>query len=560
MLGKVIVSGVSLILVVGVIIGVVATVNHSNGGSSGTESLSPQMKAVSALCQPTYYKDACTNTLSALNSTDPKELIKGSILAISASLKKSFNLTDDLLVKAADNAGARDKTALNDCKELLQNASESLHDTLSKVGEIDLPSLSSRSDDFRTWLSSIIAYQEMCLDGFEDGSSLRDQVRNSTDYGSELTDNVLNILAGLSQVLNSLGLKLDFPSISRQLLQADHGFPAWMSAADRKLLASGGHGGARPNAVVAQDGSGQFKTIGAALAAYPKNLRGRYVVYVKAGTYREYVAVAKDQPNVFIYGDGSRKTIVTGNRSFAKDGLGTWKTATFIVEADGFIAKSIGFANTAGPDGHQAVAIRANSDMSAFYNCRFDGYQDTVLYQTGRQFYRNCVLSGTVDFLFGYGSAVIQNSLIIVRRPNPNQFNTVTADGRKERGQPGGVVIHNCRIVPEQNLVADRLKIKTYLGRPWKAYSRTVVMESQLADFIQPEGWTPWSGNQFLDTLYYAEYANAGPGAATNRRVKWKSLHFLKRSEALQFTVGTFLQGGRWITDNGIPVLKGLRK
>ncbi|KAJ6389684.1 hypothetical protein OIU77_027913 [Salix suchowensis] len=132
MLGKVIVSGVSLILVVGVIIGVVATVNHSNG-SSGTESLSPQMKAVSALCQPTYYKDACTNTLSALNSTDPKELIKGSILAISASLKKSFNLTDDLLVKA-DNAGARDKTALNDCKELLQNASESLQDTLSKGG------------------------------------------------------------------------------------------------------------------------------------------------------------------------------------------------------------------------------------------------------------------------------------------------------------------------------------------------------------------------------------------------------------------------------------------
>ncbi|KAF9685044.1 hypothetical protein SADUNF_Sadunf03G0013400 [Salix dunnii] len=558
MLGKVIISGVSLILVVGVIIGVVATVHYSNG-SNDTESLSPQMKAVSTLCQPTYYKDACTSTLSALNSTDPKELIKGSILAISASLKKSFNVTDDLLVKA-DNAGARDKTALNDCKELLQNASESLQDTLSKVGEIDLPSLSSRSDDFRTWLSSIIAYQEMCLDGFENGSSLRDQLQNSTDYGSELTDNVLNILAGLSQVLNSLGLKLNIPSISRQLLQADHGFPAWMSAADRKLLASRGNGGARPNAVVAQDGSGQFKTISAALAAYPKNLKGRYVIYVKAGTYREYVAVAKDQPNVFIYGDGSRKTIVTGNRNFAKDGLGTWKTATFIVEADGFIAKSIGFTNTAGPDGHQAVAIRANSDMSAFYNCRFDGYQDTVLYQAGRQFYRNCVLSGTVDFLFGYGSAVIQNSLIIVRRPNPNQFNTVTADGRKERGQPGGVVIHNCRIVPEQKLVPDRLRIKTYLGRPWKPYSRTVVMESQLADFIQPDGWTPWSGNQFLDTLYYAEYANAGPGAATNRRVKWKSLHFLKRSEALQFTVGTFLQGGQWIKNNGIPVLTGLRK
>ncbi|KAJ7012163.1 hypothetical protein NC653_004811 [Populus alba x Populus x berolinensis] len=283
-----------------------------------------------------------------------------------------------------------------------------------------------------------------------------------------------------------------------------------MPAADRKLLASRGNGGARPNAVVAHDGSGKFKTINAALAAYPKGLRGRYVIYVKAGIYREYVTVTKDKPNVFIYGDGARRTIVTGNKNFAKDGIGTWKTATFIVEADGFIAKNMGFSNTAGPDGHQAVAIRVNSDMSAFYNCRLDGYQDTLCYQAGRQFYRNCVLSGTVDFLF--------------------------------------------------KLVPVRFNIKTYLGRPWKAFSRTVVMETQLADFIQPDGWAPWSGNQFLDTLYYAEYANTGPGAATKRRVRWKTLHFLRRNEALQFTAGTFLRGGQWIRNTGVPALLGLRR
>lgn len=231
-----------------------------------------------------------------------------------------------------------------------------------------------------------------------------------------------------------------------------------------------------------------------------------------------------------------------------------------VVEANGFIAKNMGFSNTAGPDGHQAVAIRVNSDMSAFYNCRLDGYQDTLCYQAGRQFYRNCVLSGTVDFLFGYGSVVIQNSMIVVRRPNPSQFNTVTADGRKERGQPGGIVIHNCRIVPEQKLVPVRFNIKTYLGRPWKAFSRTVVMETQLADFIQPDGWAPWSGNQFLDTLYYAEYANTGPGAATKRRVRWKTLHFLRRNEALQFTAGAFLRGGQWIRNTGVPALLGLRR
>ena len=327
MLGKIVVTGISLILVVGVIIGVAATVRRTGGSDEHAESLSPQMKAVNTLCQPTYYKEACTNTLSAVNSTDPKELIKGGILAISDSLKKSSNLTDDLVVKNNSDE-PRAKMALNDCKELLQDASDRLQETLTKVGGIDLQSLSDHADDYRTWLSSIIAYQEMCLDGFDEKSPLKAQVQNSTNYGSQLTDNVLNILAGLSQVIDSLGLKLNVSSTSRRLLQAD-GYPTWMSAADRKLLASRGNGGARPNAVVAHDGSGKFKTISAALAAYPKGLRGRYVIYVKAGVYREYVTVTRDKPNVFIYGDGPSRTIVTGNKNFAKDGIGTWKTATF---------------------------------------------------------------------------------------------------------------------------------------------------------------------------------------------------------------------------------------
>lgn len=326
MIGKIVVSAISLILVVGVIIGVVTTVHH--GGDSKTnaaENLSPQMKAVTQLCQPTYYKEACTNTLGAVNSTDPKVLIKAGILAISDSLKQSFNLSGDLVVKATN--GSRDKMALDDCKELLQDAVDQLQDTYTKLGDSDIKSIADRADDFRTWLSSVIAYQEMCIDGFENNSAILAQLQNSTEFGNQLTDNVLNILSGISEILNSLGLKLNLPITSRRLLGAD-GYPTWMAAADRKLLASGNNGAIRPNAVVAQDGSGQFRTISAALAAYPQNLRGRYVIYVKAGIYREYVTVTKTQPNVYIYGDGSRKTIITGHKSFAKDGLGTWKTAT----------------------------------------------------------------------------------------------------------------------------------------------------------------------------------------------------------------------------------------
>ncbi|WCJ18246.1 Plant invertase/pectin methylesterase inhibitor superfamily [Euphorbia peplus] len=557
MIGKIVVSGFSLLLVVGVVIGVIAAV-HRGEGSTDTANLSPQMKAVTQICQPTNYKDVCTKTLGNVNSTDPKQLIQGGILAIAESLKKSFNLSNDLIVKVKEGDN-RTKTSLNDCKTLLNDAKEELQGIIEKVSQVSLKDLTEQADEFRIWLSSIISYNELCIDGFEDSNTLKATISNSTEYANELTDNILEMLGGFSKILNSFGLQINLPTpTTRRLLGAD-GFPSWLSAADRKLLAVKNTNRPKPNAIVAKDGSGQYKSITAAINAYPANLKGRYVIYVKAGVYNEEVKVPKKMPNIFMYGDGPRQTIVTGKKSFA-GGINTFNTASFGVDSDGFIASSMGFSNTAGPDGHQAVALRVNSDMSVFYNCRMDGYQDTLLYQAKRQFYRNCVISGTIDFLFGYGAAIIQNSLIIVRMPNPNQFNTVTADGRKEKGQNTGLVIHNCRIVPEAKLQPQRLKTKTYLGRPWKAYSRTVVMESQLGDLIQPEGWKEWTGSMFLDTIYYAEYANSGPGANTARRIKWKTLHFLNRQGAQPFTAAAFLpQSTQWIRAAGVPFLTGFK-
>ncbi|CAI0375675.1 unnamed protein product [Linum tenue] len=563
MAAKVIIPVVGLLLVVGIVIGVVSSVNKGpKDPATGDENLTPHMKAVDQICQPTNYKEECVKSLSGANSTDPKDLIKAGILAIAESLKKSFNLSDDLVAKAEkDKDTARTKTALSDCKELLQDASDKLQDIMEKVGASDLSTIANRSDDFRIWISYVISYQEMCVDGFDQDSTVRTDVRDSTEVGSQLTDNVLTILGGIQQVLGSFGLKLNLTSLAsggggdqeehhRRLLSQDNGFPSWMSAADRKLLQSTPK--MTPNAVVAKDGSGQYKTISAALAAYPKNFQGRYVIYVKAGVYAEQATVGKGMKNVYMYGDGARKSIVTGHLSYAKDGLGTWKTASFIVEADGFIARSMGFQNTAGPEGHQAVAVRSLSDQSAFINCRLDGFQDTLCYQGGRQLFRNCVLSGTIDFLFGYGAVVVQNSLIIVRRPMANQFNTVTADGKKERGQPTGIVIQNCRIVP--------FTLKTYLGRPWKDFATTVVMESELGDLIQPDGWKPWDGTIFLDTCFYGEYANRGPGANTARRVTWKGVHsVLSRAEAMRWTVDSFLKGREWVANTGANVIYGLK-
>lgn len=141
-----------------------------------------------------------------------------------------------------------------------------------------------------------------------------------------------------------------------------------------------------------------------------------------------------------------------------------------------------------------------------------------------------------------------------------NQQNTVTAQGRTNIRETTGIVIQNCRIVPEQLLEPVRFKIPTFLGRPWKMYSRTVIMESTLADFIQPAGWMPWKGNFALDTLYYAEYANRGPGANTNNRVKWKGFKVITdRNEALKFTPTSFIQGNQWMGSTGAPYFLGLK-
>jgi len=288
----------------------------------------------------------------------------------------------------------------------------------------------------------------------------------------------------------------------------------------------------------------------------PAKYTGRYVIFVKQGVYDETVIVDKKKENVTMYGDGSQKTIVTGSKNFV-DGVRTFQTATFVALGEGFLAKAMGFRNTAGPEKHQAVAVRVQADRSVFLNCRFEGYQDTLYAQTHRQFYKSCVISGTVDFIFGDAAAIFQNCLIIVRKPLDNQQNIVTAQGRIDKFESTGIVLQNCKIQADNALVPVKTTIRSYLGRPWKEYSRTIIMESTIDDLIHPDGFLPWEGDFALKTLYYAEFNNKGPGAKTTARVKWPGYKVINRQEALEYTVGPFLQGD-WISATRAPVKVGL--
>jgi pectinesterase len=227
--------------------------------------------------------------------------------------------------------------------------------------------------------------------------------------------------------------------------------------------------------------------------------------------------------------------------------------------AEDFIAKAMTFENTAGASKHQAVALRVQGDRSAFFDCAIRGYQDTLYAHAHRQFYKNCEISGTVDFIFGYASTVIQSSKIIVRKPDANQQNIIVADGTQQKNMPTGVVLQNCEIMPEAALQADRLTVKSYLARPWKAYSRAIFMENTIGDLIQPDGYLPWSGNQFLDTCFFAEYNNIGPGSDIKARVKWGK-GVLTKADATRYTAGEWIQGGMWLPATGIPFELGFTK
>jgi len=220
---------------------------------------------------------------------------------------------------------------------------------------------------------------------------------------------------------------------------------------------------------------------------------------------------------------------------------------------EGFIGIALGFRNTAGPQKHQAVALRVQADRAIFLNCRMEGYQDTLYAQTHRHFYRSCYITGTIDFIFGDAAAIFQNCEIMVRKPMENQKNIITAQGRADKHENTGFVLHNCKILPDKELEPEKLKIHTYLGRPWKEYSRTIVMESNIGELIQPEGWLPWQGDFALNTLYYAEFNNNGPGADTINRVSWPGYKkSISRQEAQNYTVMPFLQGS-WIGQANVP-------
>lgn len=557
---RLILVAVSVVVLVAVIVAaVVATVVHSrNNDSSDSVPGSPSELTPAAslrnICSVTRYPQSCVSSISKLpssNTTDPEVLFRLSLKVVTDELASLSDLPERLAGKTEDD---RIKSAIRVCGDLIEEALDRLNDSVSTMDVGDGKQIlnSTKIEDLKTWLSSAVTDQDTCFDALDELSlnkteyanstivqNLRSAMRNSTEF----TSNSLAIVTKILGVLGDLGI----PIHRRRLLSlgGGDGFPEWVSPGVRRLLQAAE---VKPDVTVAADGSGDVTTVNEAVLRVPKKSETRFVIYVKAGLYKENVVMDKSKWNVMIYGDGKTETIISGSKNFI-DGTPTYETATFAIQGKGFIMKDIGIINTAGAAKHQAVAFRSGSDFSVYYRCSFDGFQDTLYPHSNRQFYRECDVTGTIDFIFGNAAVVFQNCDIRPRQPLRNQFNTITAQGKKDPNQNTGISIQHCTVSANGNVTAP-----TYLGRPWKEFSTTVIMQTEIAGFVNPAGWMAWvNGVDPPPSIVYGEYKNTGPGSDVTRRVKWAGYKpVLSDSEAGKFTVANLLQGGDWLPAMGV--------
>lgn len=549
---KVIIGGVASVLVVACVVAACVTLTKHDVETSSNE-IATSTKSVESMCQPTPYKTTCMKTLSAAkNVSEPKDYIKVAFEATVTDIKNALKETEPIKKAASDPLT---KDALKACEELFDLAVEDLRGSVTKLENFDFSKIKDLVDDLKTWLSAVITYEETCLDGFikSEQSETRDKMVKLMNTTRELTVNGLAMVVSFGEMITQT------TGLTRKLLSNDDSF---VEASNRKLLEISS---AKPNAVVSASGGGQYQTIQQAVDAVPKNNPTPFIILVKAGTYKEYIEIDKTKTNVVLIGEGPTKTIITGDRG-VKNGGGTttWHTASLGVAGEGFVMRDIGIENTAGPEKEQAVALRVNADKSMIYNCKIDGYQDTLYAHSYRQFYRDCNISGTIDFVFGNAAAVFQNCKLIVRKPNDRQACMITAQGRMELNSTGAFILQNCVITAEPAFTATQPPIKAYLGRPWKQYSRTIIMQSNIDAFVDPEGWAPWNNTDFgLHTCWYAEYQNRGPGATLDKRVStWRGYQKGVSGDAInQFTADKFINRKEaWLPKEGIPYEPGMMK
>ena len=264
---------------------------------------------------------------------------------------------------------------------------------------------------------------------------------------------------------------------------------------------------------VAQDGSGDYVTIQEAVNAVRDHSQEQVNIYIKPGIYREKLVIPAWKSKVSLIGESNQTTVITnadfsgkdypgGRDTFGRSKFSTYTSHTVLVQGDDFTAENLTIANAAGRVG-QAVALHVEGDRVSIKNCRLIGNQDTLYAAKSfsRQYYENCYIEGTTDFIFGAATAVFEDCTI---KSLNNSYITAASTAPN---RPFGFVFLRC------NLIADTAVTMCHLGRPWRPHAKTVFIETNMGKHIVPAGWHNWNNAANEKTVYYAEYKSKGEGA-----------------------------------------------
>ncbi len=283
--------------------------------------------------------------------------------------------------------------------------------------------------------------------------------------------------------------------------------------------------------IVDRNGTGNFRNIQQAIDSVRAfNPAGTVTIYIKKGFYKEKLVIPTHVCNVRLIGEDRDNTIINYDDHANINKMGTFRTYTLKICGNDIRMENLTIENTAAQMG-QAVALHVEGDREVFVNCRFLGNQDTIY--TGRenmrQYFLNCYIEGTTDFIFGPSTAWFENCEILCKR---NSYITAASTPQNIKY---GYIFDHCNIHFADN-VTDM-----YLGRPWRAYAMTLFMNCQLPKGIKAIGWDNWKNPENEKTARYMEFNNSGEGANTSGRPGWIKL--LTKKEAEEYTVENVMKG-----------------
>ena len=295
--------------------------------------------------------------------------------------------------------------------------------------------------------------------------------------------------------------------------------------------------------LVSKTAPNAFPTLQEAILSVDDSHTDTVTIHVDSGIYEEKVFIRKEnieiigrdpETTIFRFGDGARKLREDGGNEY-----GTFNTAVILLAGKDITMKNITIENTAGPGAAagQALALFCGADRASFFNCRFIGYQDTIFageasgqrakklmlpdyflnskvstdYPLLRNYFKDCYISGDVDFIFGPNAVYFDHCTIFSRKRLSEACSYITA-ASTPLGQEFGLVFSHC------SLEGDDEKETVYLGRPWRDYAKTAFLHCTMGPHIHPEGWHNWGKAKAEANLNYVEYANCGPGAVSSKR------------------------------------------